>query len=188
MIMKPLLLFLLSLAAVARAQGDFHAYPDSEMLIEGGRIEKLTVVSSNLQYNVRPPRDWSRSVDEPGRKIIFTSPSGKSAVTVQFTTNSPGALPEKDILKTLVLQEHPGAGIFNSAVCPTSYRPGVFFDLAAIPAPHVVQRIRHAFVSQPAGGVEFVLSASDDEFQKDISLVMSMLRAFRVDPVKPKQP
>jgi hypothetical protein len=184
--MKLLLLFLLSLAAGARAQSDFHAYAGTEVLIEGGRLEKLTVVSSNLQFNVRPPKDWARLVDEAGRKITFTSPSGKSAVMVQFTTNSPGTLPEKGILQAQVLQEHPGAGVYNSAVCPTSYQPGLYFDLALVPAPHIVQRIRHAYVAEPAGQVEFVLSASDDEFQKNIFLIMSMLRSFRVDPVKPK--
>src|ERR1700733_8228074 len=97
--MKLLILLFLSLAVTARAESDFHAYPGTEDLIEGGRFDKLTVVSSNLQFNVRPPRDWTRVVDEPSRKILFTSPSGKSAVTVQFTTNSPGKLPDEDLLR-----------------------------------------------------------------------------------------
>jgi hypothetical protein len=184
--MKPLLLLLLALTAAARAQGDFHAYAGTENLTEGGQVEKLTVVSSNLEFDVRPPRGWARLVDEANRKIIFTSQSGKSAMTILFTTNSPGTLPEKGLLMAQVLQAHPGGGIYNSAVCSTSYQPGVFFDLTLVPAPHVVQRIRHAYVAQPAGEVEFVLSASDDEFGRNSFLIMSMLRAFRVDPLKPK--
>jgi hypothetical protein len=186
--MKPLLLLFLSLAAAARAQSGFHAYPGTEDLIEGGRVDKLTVVCSNLQFNVRPPKGWYRQVDEASRKIIFTSQSGRSAVTVQFTANSPGTLPAEDILRAQVLQAHPGAGILQYSVCPTSYRPGVFFDLARVPAPRVVQKIRHAFVPQPAGQVEFVLSASDDEFEKNRLVIMAMLRAFRMEPPKPKQP
>ena len=186
--MKLLLLFFLSLAAAARAQSDFHAYPATEDLIEGGRVEKLTVVSSNLQFNVRPPRGWYRQVDEASRKIIFTAQSGKSAVTVQFTTNSPGTLPAEDILRAQVRQAHPGAGIVQSSVCPTGYRPGVFFDLVRVPAPQVVQRMRHAFVAQPAGQVEFVLTASDDEFEKDRLIFMAALRDFRVEPLRPQQP
>ncbi len=186
--MKLLLLLFLSLAAAARAQSDFHAYPGTEDLIEGGRVEKLTVVSSNLQFNVRLPKGWYRQVDEASRKIIFTSQSGRSAVTVQFTTNSPGTLPAEDILRAKALQAHPGAGILQYSVCPTSQRPGVFFDLVRVPAPQVVQKIRHAFVAQPAGQVEFVLSASDDEFEKNRLVFMAMLRAFRAEPLKPKQP
>lgn len=186
--MKLFFLLFLSLAASARAQGDFHVYSGTEDLIEGGRMDKLTVVSGDWQFNVRPPKGWYRQVDENGRKIIFTDQSGKSAVTVQFTTNSPGTLPEKDVLQAQALQAHPGAGIVQYSVCPTSYRPGVFFDLVRVPAPQVVQKIRHAFVPQPDGEVEFVLAASDDEFEHDRLVFMAVLRAFRVDPLRPKQP
>jgi hypothetical protein len=187
--MRLLLLLFLSLAVDARAQSDFHAYLGTENLIEGSQVEKLTVVSGNLQFNILPPgRSWSRQVDEAGRKIIFTSQSGRSAVTVQFTTNSPGTLPEEDILRAQVLRSHPGAGILQRSVCPTSRQPGVFYDLVRVPAPQVMQKIRHAFVSQPAGEVEFVLAASDDEFDKNKLAIMAMLRAFRADPLKPKQP
>jgi hypothetical protein len=186
--MKLLLLLLLWLAVSVRAQSDFHAYPGIENLAEGNSAEKLTVISHNLQFNVRPPRDWSHWVNESSRKIVFTSPSGQSALTVQFTTNSPGTLPEKDILRTQALQAHPGAAIYNFAAFATGYRPGVFFDLASIPAPHVVQKIRHAFVAGPAGEVEFILSASEAEFATDRIVLMSMLGAFRVDPAKPGPP
>jgi hypothetical protein len=186
--MKLLLLLFLSLAATARAQSDFHAYPGTEDMMEGGRVEKLTVVTGNLQFSVRSPKGWYRQVDEASRKIIFTSPSGRSAVTVQFTTNSPGTLPEQDILRAKALQAHPGATILQSSVCPTSYRPGVLFDLVLTPAPQVVQKIRHAFVAHPAGQAEFVLSASDDEFAKNRLVFMALLRAFRVEPLKARQP
>ena len=186
--MKLLLLIFFSLAAAARAQSDFHAYFGTEDLLEGGRVEKLTVVSSNLQFNIRPPKGWYRQVDESGRKIIFTDQSGKSAMTVQFTTNSPGTLPPRDILRAQALQAQPGAGIVQCAVCPTSQRPGLFFDLVRMPAPQLVQKVRHAFVAQPGGQVEFVLSASNDEFEKNKLVLMAVLRDFRAEPLKPKKP
>jgi hypothetical protein len=186
--MKLSLLLFLSLAASVGAQSDFHAYPGTEVLIEGGQVEKLTVVSGNLQFNVRPPSGWYRQIDEANSKIIFTSQSGKSAVIVQFTKNSPGTLPDKDTLKAEAMQAHPGAGVVQCAVCPTSYQPGMFVDMARLTPPNIVQRFRHAFVAEPDGEVEFILSASDDEFDKNRLVLMSMLRAFRVDPIKPKQP
>lgn len=186
--MKLFLLLFLSLAATAQARGDFRAYPGTENLIEGGRVEKLTVVSSDLQFNVRPPKGWGRQMDMPGRKILFTSPSGRSAITVQFTANSPGTLPPQDTLRQRVLQAHPGAGILQCAVCATGYRPGLLFDLVRMPAPKLVQKMRHAFVPQPAGQVEFVLSASDDEFAKNKLAFMAVLRGFRVEPLNPKKP
>jgi hypothetical protein len=186
--MKPLLLLFLSLATAALAQNDFHAFPGTEDMKEGGRVEKLSVVTSNLQFNIFPPRNWNRQVDEANRKILFTSQSGKSAITIQFTTTSPGTLPEQDVLQAQALQAHPGANFVYSSVCPTSIRPGVYFDLVLVPAPGAVEKIRHAFVAQPAGLTEFVLSASSDEFEKNRLVIMAMLRAFRADPVKSKQP
>lgn len=184
--MKLLILILATLATTLQAQSDFHAYAGMEDLLEGGRIEKLSVVTGGYMFNIRPPRGWSRQVDEAGHKIIFTSGSGQSAITVLFSTNSPGRLPEDDVLRDKVLRDHPGAGIVQESVCPTSYKPGKFFDLTLIPAPHVLQRIRHAFAAHPGGEVEFILTASDDEYNKDQYIIMAMTRAFRADPAKPK--
>src|ERR1700722_15723519 len=123
--MKHSLLLSLCLAASAQAQPDFHAYTGTEDLIEGGRVEKLTAVYYDLRFNVRAPVGWYRQLDEASSKIIFVSPSGKSALTVQFTTNSPGTLPDEDLLRYKAQQAHPGADLLQTAVCPTSYRPGV---------------------------------------------------------------
>ena len=186
--MKLIILILAALAMTAQAQSDFKAVPGMEDLQEGGRLEKLTVVTGNLMFNVRPPRGWSRLIDEAGHKIVFTSQSGQSAITVLFTGNSPGVLPDDDALEQQVLRAHPGASIVQTSVCPTSYKPGKFFDLTSIPTPHVVQKIRHAYVSQPAGEVEYILSASEAEFDKDQYIIMGMVRAFRVEPAKAKAP
>jgi hypothetical protein len=43
-------------------------------------------------------------------------------------------------------------------------------------------------MTQPAGLVEFVLSASAEEFDNNLALIMGMSRGFRLDPLKPKQP
>ena len=181
-----LLLLLLAPAMVARAQGDFHAYSATEDLIEGGQVEKMNIVLSNLLFTIRPPKNWGRVVDAAGRKIVFTSASGKSAVTVQFTAESPGTLPGDDVLRARVLQAHPAAEIMQKSVCPTSYKPGVLYDLIQMPAEGVILKVRHVFLPQPAGEVEVVLSASDDEFEKDKYIVMAMLRAFKVETVKPQ--
>jgi hypothetical protein len=89
-----------------------------------------------------------------------------------------------------VQQAHPGAKILQYSVFATSNgsQTGVFFDLERVPAPKVVQKIRHAFMTQPAGLVEFVLSASAEEFDNNLALIMGMSRGFRLDPLKPKQP
>jgi hypothetical protein len=181
-----LLCFLPAVAALA--QSDFHVYSGTENLVEGGREETLTVASGRFQFIMHPPRNWPHHMEEASRKIIFTDQSGRSAMTIQFTANSPGALPAADILQAQARQAHPGADILQHAVCPTSSQPGVFFDLVRIPSPQVVQKIRHAFVAQPAGQVEFVLTASDDEFERGKVIFMSLLQSFRVEPVKPKQP
>jgi hypothetical protein len=178
------LLFLSVVAATAARGADFLVRLGSEDMVEGGRIEKMTVITSNRQFNIFPPKNWSRQVNDASRKIIFTSPSGKSAVTVWFSANSPGQLPPPDQLRDQALQAHPGAGISPPLVCPTSFQPGVFFDLVRLPAPNVVQKIRHAFVPGPLGVEEFVLTSSGDEFDQNRLVFMAIARSFRVEPPK----
>lgn len=182
--MKIPFLLVFCVAIANSAQAGFRAYAGTESGVEGGTVEKLTVVSDtdHLLFNVRPPAGWTRQMDADGRRIVFTSASGRSALTIQFTTNSPGALPEDDILRAQVLEAHPGAGIVQRAVCPTSYQPGVFFDLTSVPSAHLVQKARHAFVAGPAGEVEFVLSSSEDEFDAAAAQFMDILRDFSVTP------
>lgn len=177
-----------ALAAATRADSDFHANFGTEILAEGGHLDKITVITGSLQFNFRPPKRWAHALDEAGRKIVFTSPSGQSAVTVLFTSRSPGILPDKDMLQAQALQAHPGATILLSSVCPTSYQPGVLFDMQRVAGPGIMQRIRHAFVAQPAGQVEFDLTASDEEYEKAKLAFTSLLQSFRVTPIKPKQP
>jgi hypothetical protein len=64
----------------------------------------------------------------------------------------------------------------------------LFFDLALARAPDVVQKIRHAFVPEPDGEVEFILSASEQEFSKNARLMMVLLSGFRVDAPDAKEP
>ena len=187
--MKLLIFLFLAMMALSRARADdsFHAYASSTNLIEGGRVDLLVIVTSNQQATFRTPKGWYHQIDESRQKITFQSASGKSALTVQFTTNSPGALPPENLLRARVLAEHPGAGILQYSICPTSSGPGVFFDLVSLPAPRVILKMRHAFVALPGGQAEFILSANDDEFNKGRAVFMSMLNSFHVRPVKLKQ-
>ena len=154
--MKFILMLLLSLAATARAQTEFHAYLVTEDLLEGGRVEKMTVASGPYQFAIRPPKNWSRQVDEAGRKILFKSPTGQSAIQYYFSTNSPGPLPPDDELRPWAMAAHPGAGVIQTSVCPNSYQPGIFFDLVRMPSANVIQKFRHAFVAEPQGILEVV--------------------------------
>jgi hypothetical protein len=91
-------------------------------------------------------------------------------------------------LREQALAEHPGAGILQSAVCPTSIQPGVLFDLVLVPGPGVELKTRHVFVATPAGETEFVLSASADEFETNKIVFMGTVRSFRMDAIKPALP
>jgi hypothetical protein len=64
----------------------------------------------------------------------------------------------------------------------------VFFDLVMQPAPGASMKARHAFVAEPAGLAEFVLSANSDEFDKSLIVFMATARSFRLEPIKPKEP
>lgn len=184
--MKLIFSALLFLCVVLTAQGqvDFHAYLSSEEMIEGGRVDKMSIAISNLVFSLHPPRKWFREVDDPLQKIVFTAPTGKSAITVQFTTNSPGRLPDSDTLKAQALQAHPGAGFVQTGSLQTRSQSAVFFDLARMPAPGVVQRLCHAYVSDPLGVVEFTLASTDDEFLQRKQTLIGLLRSFNFQPAK----
>jgi hypothetical protein len=186
--MKLLLALILSLAAAAQAQSDFHAYPGVDQMLEGGQVEKITLVCSNLQFHIRPPKKWSHLIDEASRKVVFTSPSGSSAITIQFTSESPGYMPDTDDLHDRTVREHPGAGISPPFICPTGIQPGVGFDLVQSPAPNTELVTRVAYVAQPLGLTEFALAGNTNEYQKDQRIFMMILREFRADVIKPKQP
>jgi len=184
--MKLLLLIFLTGVTAAQASDSFHAYVSSTNLIEGGQVETMILVTPRLQTTLRPPRNWSHQVDELQQRVTFENRSGQSALIVQFTTNSPGALPDKELLKERVLGEHPGSGILQYSVCATSSGPGVFFDLVRMPAPHVMLLMRQAFIALPSGQAEVTLSASDDEFATGRTVMMGLLNSFRDVAVKPK--
>jgi hypothetical protein len=182
--MKWLLFLFLVTATGAHAAGGFHVYSGSTNLIEGGTVETLILINGEEESTLRPPKGWFHEIDDSQRKIIFKNQTGKSALTLQLTTNSPGRLPGRDVLQARVLAEHPGAGILQYNVCTTSSGPGVFFDLVSMPAPQVILKIRHAFVKLPQGQAEFILSSSDDEFEKGRTVFMLMLNSFRTSQVK----
>jgi hypothetical protein len=184
--MKYFLPLLLSLALGAQAQTDFNAYSGTEESLEGGWVPKLTIVTRDFQFNISPPRGWACQQDAPSRKLVFTSASGRSAITIQFTARSPRTLPDNDVLREEVLRAHPGSGILQTAMCPTSYQAGVFFDLVLMPSPGNILKVRHAYVPGPAGEVEFILSANADEFDQNRVFLMSMLRSYRVSSIRPR--
>lgn len=182
--MKQLLrgLIFCCLAAAAHAQVDFHAYLTSDQMLEGGRAETLSVVTSNLLFSLHPPRNWYREVDDLQRKIVFTAASGKSAITVLFTGDSPGSLPDQETLKFQALQAQPGAGFVLFGSIQTTSQPAEFVDMVRMLSPGVIQRFRHAYVADPAGRVEFILAATDDEFPQRKETLSMMLRSLAVKP------
>jgi hypothetical protein len=187
--MRPLciLLTLVSLTAFGQDTNGFHAYASTVDLIEGGRVSVVVADWGTQRYSIRCPVGFASHVDNVQRMIKFDTKNGAVAINISLSTNSPGDLPAPDALKSLALARHPGAWFLQSFSFPTSYKPGLYFDLAQIPAANTSLRTRHGFVPTPKGMAEFVFSANDADFESLRVSCMQALGTFTVETIKPKE-
>jgi hypothetical protein len=187
--MRPhwILLTLLSLAVRGQDTNAFHAYAGTEDLVEGGRVPIVVADWGDQRYKIRCPVGFNSHIDNFQRSIKFEAKAGAVAINIYLTTNSPGELPLADDLKSMALARHPGASYLQSFGFPTSYKPGLFFDLAQIPRANVSLRTRHGFVSTPRGLVEFVFSANDKDFEALRVGCMQAMGTLSVETIKPKE-
>jgi len=187
--MRPLWIFLTLASLAVRGQDTnaFHAHAGSINLIEGGRVQVVVADWGDQRCTVRCPVGFSSHVDDSRRMIKFDAKNGAVAINITLTANSPGALPPPEDLKSLALARHPGAWLLQSYPFPTSYKPGLYFDLAQIPAANVSLRTRHGFLPTPKGLVEFVFSANDADFESLRVACMQAMGTFTVETIKPKE-
>jgi len=181
-------LTLLASAAAALAQDTnaFRAYSSYVDLIEGGRVPIVVLDFGDEHVTMRSPRGFGAHIDTAIHGVRFEADSGAAALTIMVTTNSPGALPAADDVKGLVLARHPGAWVLQTYSFPTSYKPGLFVDLAQAPAANISLRTRHGFAPAPKGCIEFIFAANDADYDKLRVRVMQAIGTITVETVKEK--
>jgi hypothetical protein len=150
-------------------------------MVEGGMVAELAIASGEQHFCIRPPVGYNLRVDRANQTLLFKSPDERSAVTVRLTADFPGQLPEEEILRSKVLQEHPGSSLLQSSICATGYQPGQFFDLLRMPRADLPVRVRHVFVACPRGTIEFTLSTQNTDFDRLRFVLNRVLSSLRVE-------
>ncbi|HWD20949.1 MAG TPA: hypothetical protein VHB20_16905 [Verrucomicrobiae bacterium] len=180
------LLMFLAVAAGAQDTNQFHAYAGYVNLIEGGRVSTVVIDWGDQRFTMRCPIGFASHVDNYARTVKFDAKAGAVAINITITTNSPGDLPSAEDLKAYAVASHPGSWVLQSYPFPTSYKPGLYVDLAQAPAARVSLRTRHGFLPTPKGIIEFVFSANDADFDKLRVGFMQSIGTFTVEPLKPR--
>jgi hypothetical protein len=181
------LMLALGASPSALAQPDFKATPTTIETAEGGLDNILLVETDNEQFSLSIPRGYGSQARDDTRSIIFTSGAGVSVITVQFTTNYPGALPKQDRLRDQVAANHPGASLVESSVSSTDFGPAQSFDLFRPAGNGLMLRIRDTYVASPQGSVEFTFSCNGADFEKEKLGFARLLNSFRLLPKDDKK-
>jgi hypothetical protein len=183
-----LILGSLFLAWTGRAQPAFRAYASTVEQAEGGKIDIMVVVLGGERVTVRVPHGYGAQVQAEKRSVVFMDKAGTTAITLRATTNSPGLMPEDDVLRSTALAAYPGGTFLEISTCPTGYNPAKCVDLVRTISPALSLRVRHAFVACPEGAVEVVCAANGAVFEDARVVFNAMMSSLRVEPVKKEQP
>ncbi len=161
--------------------GQFRVGSSSVEMAEGGRVNFLTISSDEDRFSVRQPPGYTFRIDAPNKSLLFRSEDEKTAISLQFTTNSPGQLPAPEILRTKVIEQTPGGGILQSSICSTGYKPGYFFDLVRISRGDLSVRFRHVYIACPKGTVECVFATDNEDFENRRFILSNFLNSFHLE-------
>jgi hypothetical protein len=161
--------------------GQFRVIPTTVQMAEGGRANLLVIISGEQRFNLRQPPGFSFRVDPENKSLLFRSADEKTAISFQITTNFPGQLPAVEVLRAKAMEQTPGAGLVQSAVCSTGYQPGCFFDLVRMLPEGMSVRFRHVYVPCPQGTVEFLFATDNVDFEKQRFILSNLLNSFRLE-------
>jgi hypothetical protein len=166
-------------AATALGQPAFNVIPGTEPTAEGGNVSILLVQTGQQRFSLRLPKNYGVQVRQADQRIVFTSATGSSVITVQWSTNYPGSLPKTEILRDTVAARHPAASLVQTSPCYSQYASGLMFDLFQPTAGNLTLRMRDAYVSTPAGSFEFTLSCDLADYDKARLSFAWLLNSFR---------
>jgi hypothetical protein len=162
------------------AHADFTVTPATITMTEGGTASILLMDTDNERFSIGCPRGYGSQTHFENRSIVFTSDSGATAITVQFSTNYAGVLPKQEALRDQVAANRPTASLVISSTAGTGLGPAQSFDLFQPAGNSLMLRIRDAYVAYPEGSVEFTFSCASADFDKKKVEFMLLLNSFRL--------
>jgi len=183
-----LILGSLFFAWASPAQPAFRAYASSVQETEGGKIPTMVVLFGGEQVTVRAPHGYGAQVQAEKNSVVFTDKDGTTAITLKATTESPGVMPEDEVLRSRALAANPGGTFVEMSTCPTGYNPAKYVDSVRTLAPNLSLKVRHAYVACPEGAVEVVLAANGPGFEDARMVFSALMSSLRVERVKQPEP
>jgi len=183
-----LILGSLFFASASPAQPVFRAFASSVEQVEGGKIPTMVVLFGAERVTVRVPQGYGAQVQPEKMSVVFTAKDGATAITLKATTDSPGVMPEDDVLRSRALAANPGGAFLEMSTCPTGYNPAKYVDSVRTLAPNLSLKVRHAFVACPEGAVEVVLAANAPAFDNARVVFNALMSSLRVEQVKKDEP
>ena len=166
-------------ARMALGQPAFNVVPGTEPTPEGGNVSVLLVQTGHDRFSLRLPKNCGVQVRQADQRIVFTSATGSSVITVQWSTNYPGSLPKTETLRDTVAAKHPAASLVQTSPCYSQYASGLMFDLFQPTAGNLTLRTRDAYISTPEGSFEFTLSCDLADYDKARLSFAWLLNSFR---------
>ena len=168
------------LLVVSAVGGQFKVY-DSVLKTEGKPIDAIMLLTDKHQYLMVPPAGYIRRVDEENTRIIFEARGGQANITLQFTTNSPSALPDEGLLRTNITKLYPGAEIVSSGSSRAQIRPSLYFELKK-KGDALSLMTYHTYIPTADGLVELKISANSDDYKKEMLWYRDVLLTFHEEP------
>lgn len=172
----------LGASSAALAQPCFKATPTTIDMVEGGSQSITLVETGNERFSLVNPTGYGSESRPDTRTLIFTSAGGGSVITLQFTTNYAGALPQPDRLRDMVAANHPGASLVASAAASTGFGAAQSFDLFQPAGNALMLRIRDVYAAYSEGSVELTFSCNSVDFDKEKLGFAHLLNSFRLLP------
>ncbi|MGA3180396.1 MAG: hypothetical protein ABSF38_08655 [Verrucomicrobiota bacterium] len=183
--MRPASLILASLffAGASPAQPAFRAYASSLELAEGGKIDTMVVVLGAERVTVRVPHGYGAQVRADKNSVVFTDKDGTTAITLKATADSPGVMPDEEVLRSKALAANPGGTNLEWSTCPTGYKPAKVADSVRTVTSSLSLKVRHAFVACPEGTLEVICAANGVDFENACVVFNALISSLQVELV-----
>jgi hypothetical protein len=175
------LIILLTVVPLSAWAGpDFKVTATTVEMTEGGADFILLVETDSRRFTLSIPKGYGSETQADTRTIVFTSDVGASAITVRFSTNYAGALPNADKLRDQVAASYRTASLVASSAASTGFGPALSFELYQPAGKGLMLRIRDVYASYAEGSVELTFSCNNNDFDKQKIGFMRLLNSFRL--------
>jgi len=149
---------------------------EQEEIAERGKVTRYFVQSSSAEFALNPPHGWTAQRKPSDDTLLFASERFGAVFTIRFLS-TPFPKTEKE-LNVLLAQRWPSIISKDEASCVSRDSQGIAMDVIYPAADSTLYHTRNGFLPYGKAGVEFVLTAPEDNFLRVQSSWVSVLNSF----------